>query len=59
MQVINLIKKFEQYEMTGENPLTMKEAQFLCENEDHDAFFFDYTTYRNIMDFRDHLELEA
>jgi hypothetical protein len=58
MTVTNLIKKFNDYQVNNTNTPTLEEMQFLCENEEHEAFFFDYYLFRDIMDFRDHLEIE-
>jgi len=55
MQVEKLVAKFNNYQMTGQNGPTLEEAQFLCENEEHDIFFFDSYTYRDILDYRDYL----
>jgi hypothetical protein len=59
MTVEKLIVKFKNFEAGYEYPPTLEEVQFLCQNEEHELFAFDYSLFRDIMDFRDHLELEA
>lgn len=54
-----LIAKFKKHQVSNSESLTFNEAQFLCENEDHEAFMFDSSLYTDIMDMRDHLEEEG
>lgn len=58
MNVSNLVKQFKSFQNTGRNPLSFDELQFLCENEEHEAFMVDYNLYSDIMDERDNLEEE-
>jgi hypothetical protein len=50
-----LIKKFKQWEITNENGLTMAECMTIMENE----HLVDYSTFQDVMDYRDYLELEC
>ena len=54
-----LVEKFNQYQRGEIDSLTMKEIQTLCSAEEHEVFMFDHCLYRDIMDYRDHLEMEG
>lgn len=49
-----LIKKFENYNMTNESPLTLTECFTLLENE----IEVPYDVFQDVMDYKDHLEME-
>jgi hypothetical protein len=57
--VTQLIVQFKNYQAGYDYPLTFDECSEVLKHEDHQAFDFDYGLYRDIMDFRDYLELEA
>lgn len=52
MDVTTLVKKFNDYQYGGEE-LTLEELNFLCDNEEHEAFMFSFSLYRDILDLRD------
>lgn len=56
--VTELIEDFRAWERGEGAPLTHDQCSVILEAEDHEAFMFDIGLYRDIMDFRDHLELE-
>jgi hypothetical protein len=56
MTVEKLVVQFKNFEAGYDCPPTLEEVQFLCQNEEHEIFMFDHCLYRDIMDFRDHLE---
>ena len=56
--VTSLIEDFRKWERGEGAPLTYDQCSVVLASEEHEAFMFDYGLYRDIMDFRDHLELE-
>ena len=57
--VTQLIVQFKNYQAGYDYPLTFDQCCEVLACEEHDAFMFDYGLYRDIWDFRDHLELES
>ena len=55
MNVNELIKQYKSWECTGNNPLTKLEVRFLLENEEHEAFFMEWSLYQDLMNYEDHL----
>lgn len=53
-----LIEKYRHFEQGMGIGLTFEEVQFLCDNEEHEVFMFDFSLYRDLMDYRDHLQEE-
>ena len=53
-----LIADFRAYERGEGEALTYDQCQVLLNSEEHEAFIYDYGLYQDIMNFRDHLELE-
>jgi hypothetical protein len=58
MDVNQLVVKFQEWDRTNQNGLTHEETQFLLENEEHEAFAFDFGLFRSIMDYADYLHDE-
>jgi hypothetical protein len=56
--VTELITQFKNWESGHAEPLTYDQCSVVLASEEHEAFMFDYGLYRDIMDFRDYLELE-
>lgn len=55
MDVMQLLGQFADWQCTNQSPLTLEQAQFLLENEEHEAFCYDHSLYHSLMDYRDHL----
>jgi hypothetical protein len=56
--VTELIIQFKNWESGHAEPLTYDQCSVVLASEEHEAFMFDHGLYRDIMDFRDHLESE-
>lgn len=54
-----LVQDFKAWDQGLGKPLTYDQCQILLEAEEHEVFMFDYSLYQDIMEFRDHLELES
>jgi hypothetical protein len=54
MNVKTLVNEF----INNPQHLTLKEIQFLLENEEHEIFAYDFGLYREILDYADYLEME-
>ena len=55
----DLIVQFNDYQSGYAEPLTFEECNQVLDHEDHEAFIFDHGLYREIMDFRDYLEMDG
>ena len=55
----DLIVQFNNYQSGYAEPLTFEECSQILEEEEHEAFTYDFGLYRDIMDFRDYLEIEG
>jgi len=58
MDIEKLVNQFAAWQEGEGEPLTREEADFLCKNEDHDIFGFSHSFFREILDYRDYLDLE-
>lgn len=54
-----LISQFKDFEAGYAEPLTFEECSQVLAEEEHEAFMYDFGLYRDIMDFRDYLEMEG
>ena len=54
-----LIAQFKDFEAGYAKPLTFEECSQVLAEEGHEAFMYDFGLYRDIMDFRDYLEMEG
>jgi hypothetical protein len=57
--ITELATKFNKYQQGECDGLTLQEVETLLAAEDHPIFIHDHWLYRDIMDYRDHLEMEA
>ena len=55
----DLIVQFKNFESGYAEPLTFEECSQVLAEEGHEAFIYDFGLYRDIMDFRDYLEMEG
>jgi hypothetical protein len=58
-KVNDLIVQFNDFQSGYAEPLTFEECSFVLDHEDHEAFMYDFGLYREILDYRDYLELES
>lgn len=54
-----LIADFKAWENGEGDALTYYQCQILLEAEEHEAFMYNHSLYQDIMDFRDHLEINS